>query len=575
MVPTLQNSTISCQAFGPTPDSTCNIPILEEAKKACRDPKHAAEASCTHLQGTQQRLADACTNPTKENLQNVLQHLQSEALKDPQSTTTKATELLLQTTEALVLQAALKDPGSGPQTFNTSTMEAAVEVVHDNCSQNTLVLTVDEQNLTISCHEVVKNAPAGKSAVAFIVYKDVEELLNNITELPKGRLNSHVVGGSVGKTGVTFSVTVNITLQHHTETRAGEEPLCVSWHMVGTRGYWNLSGCTRVGGDNLHSTCACTHFSTFSILMATDPVTESFALMVVTYVGLSVSLVCLFLAIITFLLCRSLWSVSISLHLQLSICLFAADLLFLVAVPRTDNQLACAITAGFLHYLFLACFTWMFLEGLNLFLTVRNLSVLNYTSVNRFRKRYIYPVGYGTPAIMVAISAAIHPGGYGTMHYCWLSTEKGFIWSFLGPVCVIILVNLIFFLITLWTLRDKISSLNTDITALKNTRLMTFKALAHICILGCTWGLGFLQSRGNNGVVAFIFTIINSLQGAFIFLVHCVLNRQVTEQYWRWFRALGRRAHPQEMVTTEIHVSYVTEGERPQSHSTEGCMWEK
>ncbi|NXL40219.1 AGRE1 protein, partial [Glaucidium brasilianum] len=105
--------------------------------------------------------------------------------------------------------------------------------------------------------------------------------------------------------------------------RAGDEALCVSWHTAGTRGYWTSSGCTRIGGDNFHSTCACTHFSTFSILMAIDPVTDSFALMVVTYVGLSVSLVCLFLAIVTFLLCRSLWSVSISLHLQLSICLFA------------------------------------------------------------------------------------------------------------------------------------------------------------------------------------------------------------------------------------------------------------
>ena len=65
---------------------------------------------------------------------------------------------------------------------------------------------------------------------------------------------------------------------------------------------------------------------------------DSFALTVVTYVGMSVSLVCLFLAIITFLLCRSLWSVSVALHLQLSICLFAADLLFLVAVPQTANK---------------------------------------------------------------------------------------------------------------------------------------------------------------------------------------------------------------------------------------------
>lgn len=79
-------------------------------------------------------------------------------------------------------------------------------------------------------------------------------------------------------------------------------------------------------------------------------------------------------------------------------------------------QLACAITAGFLHYLFLACFTWMFLEGLHLFLTVRNLRVLNYTSTSHFRKRYIYPVGYGTPAVLVAISAIVHHDGYGTKH---------------------------------------------------------------------------------------------------------------------------------------------------------------
>ncbi|NWH69203.1 AGRE1 protein, partial [Geococcyx californianus] len=104
--------------------------------------------------------------------------------------------------------------------------------------------------------------------------------------------------------------------------RAREEPRCVSWHVVGTEGLWTPSGCTRVGGGTFHSICACTHFSTFAILMAIRPVAESFALVVVTYVGMSVSLLCLFLAIVTFLLCRSLWSISVTLHLQLSICLF-------------------------------------------------------------------------------------------------------------------------------------------------------------------------------------------------------------------------------------------------------------
>nr|XP_009935903.1 PREDICTED: EGF-like module-containing mucin-like hormone receptor-like 1 [Opisthocomus hoazin] len=437
-----------------------------------------------------------------------LSGLRMKALQDLRSNSTKATELLLQSTEALVLQATLRRPGSGPQSFNISIMEAVAEVVRDDCPQATLVLAGGEQNLTISCHDAPRDVP---------------------------------------RVGCAQQV-----------LRAGEELSCVSWEMVGTKGRWTPEGCFRVGGDPLYSVCACTHFSTFAILVATRPIKEPFALVVVSYVGISVSLVCLFLTIVTFLLCRSLWSVSGTLHLQLSICLFAADLLFLVATHRTGNKLACAITAGFLHYLFLACFTWMFLEGLYLFLTVRNLHVLNYTSASRFRKRYVYPMGYGTPAIVVVISAAVHPSGYTNEHYCWLSMEEGFIWSFLGPVCVVVLVNLLFFLATLWMLRDKLSALNADVTVLKNNRLMTFKALANICVLGCTWGLGLLQAQGDNIAVAFVFTIINSLQGAFIFLMHCVLNRQVMEQYRRWFRALRRRAHPPEMPTSEIHVTYVT-----------------
>jgi hypothetical protein len=32
-------------------------------------------------------------------------------------------------------------------------------------------------------------------------------------------------------------------------------------------------------------------------------------------------------------------------------------------------------------------------------------------------------------------------------------------------------------------------------------------------------------------IMAYLFTIINSLQGAFIFLIHCLLNRQVRDAY--------------------------------------------
>uniref|UniRef100_A0A8C0H8P0 Uncharacterized protein n=1 Tax=Chelonoidis abingdonii TaxID=106734 RepID=A0A8C0H8P0_CHEAB len=306
-----------------------------------------------------------------------------------------------------------------------------------------------------------------------------------------------------------------------------EEALCVYWKVVAESGSWSPDGCTAVHTNSTHTTCSCDHLSSFAVLMCPIAVTESSPLTIITYIGLTLSLLCLFLSILTFLLCRSIRNVSTSLHLQLCIYLFLADLLFLTQVTRIRSQVACAVIAGLLHYLLLACFSWMFLEGLHLFLTVWNLTVVNYTSASWFKKRFMYPFGYGFPALVVAISAAVNPGAYGTSTHCWLSLERGFHWSFLGPVCAIILINIMFFALTLWILRNRLSSLNADVSTVRDHRLLTFKSIAQLFILGCTWSLGLLQVGPAATVMAYLFTIVNSLQGAFIFLVHCLLNRQV------------------------------------------------
>lgn len=59
--------------------------------------------------------------------------------------------------------------------------------------------------------------------------------------------------------------------------------------------------------------------------------------------------------------------------------------------------------------------------------------------------------------------------------------------------------------------------------------MLTFKATAQLLILGCTWCLGVLQVGPAARVMAYLFTIINSLQGAFIFLVYCLLSQQVPQ----------------------------------------------
>ncbi|KAL6087267.1 hypothetical protein STEG23_021159, partial [Scotinomys teguina] len=139
---------------------------------------------------------------------------------------------------------------------------------------------------------------------------------------------------------------------------------------------------------------------------------------------------------------------------------------------------------------------------------------------------------------------------------CWLSLHRAFIWSFLGPVAAIILVNLVFYFQTIWILRSKISSLNKEVSTLQDTKMMTFKAIVHLFVLGCSWGIGFFMviefGKTVKLIIAYLFTIINILQGVLIFVVHCLLNRQVRMEYKKWFHKMQKRV---ENESTEMSYS--------------------
>lgn len=58
-------------------------------------------------------------------------------------------------------------------------------------------------------------------------------------------------------------------------------------------------------------------------------------------------------------------------------------------------------------------------------------------------------------------------------------------------------------------------------------RAFTVTAVAQMCILGLMWVFGAFLFRGDSLLVAYIFTILNSLQGALVFVMHCLLSKQV------------------------------------------------
>ena len=85
-------------------------------------------------------------------------------------------------------------------------------------------------------------------------------------------------------------------------------------------------------------------------------------------------------------------------------------------------------------------------------------------------------------------------------------------------------------------------------------RMLTLKATAQLFILGCSWCLGFLQIGPAAHVMAYLFTIINSLQGFFIFLVYCLLSQQVNCDLFLYCFKVKKNLEICSLMNIQIHV---------------------
>uniref|UniRef100_A0A3B5L0V3 Adhesion G protein-coupled receptor L2a n=1 Tax=Xiphophorus couchianus TaxID=32473 RepID=A0A3B5L0V3_9TELE len=476
--------------------------------------------------------------------------LRPEALKswhDMNSTEqTHAATMLLDTLEegAFVLADNLMEP-------------AIVKVPADNIILDVYVLSTDGQvqdfkfpqssksgiSIQLSANTVKLNSRNGVAKLVFVLYKNLSQFLGTENATIKmaneayGRnvtvaVNSDIIAASINKESsrVFINDPVIFTLQH-IDMEHYFNSNCSFWNYSerSMMGYWSTQGCKLLDSNKTHTTCACSHLTNFAILMAHREI--SLLLTVITRVGIVVSLVCLTICIFTFCFFRGLQSDRNTIHKNLCINLFIAELIFLIGIDMTEPRIGCAIIAGILHFFFLASFSWMCLEGVQLYLMLVEVFESEYS-----RKKYYYVSGYLFPAIVVGVSAAIDYGSYGTHKACWLSVDNHFIWSFIGPVTFIIMLNLIFLVITMYKMVKHSTTLKPDSSRLENIKSWVMGAFALLCLLGLTWSFGLFFISEASIVMAYLFTIFNTFQGMFIFIFHCLLQKKVRKEYSKCFR---------------------------------------
>ncbi|XP_063981023.1 latrophilin Cirl-like isoform X4 [Diachasmimorpha longicaudata] len=448
--------------------------------------------------------------------------------------------------------------------LETRNIDNKVEVFPSESTRDRWTASNDRVELTRK--SLLENRDEGLVRLVFMAFDRLEEILQPQQEesfvslnddvrqrnISNRILNSKVISASLGKgRHIQLTEPVRVYFEHLT-TENVTNPTCVFWDYVMSS--WSEEGCHIRKTNETHTVCECNHLTNFAVLMDVHAVkldmAHQVALQIITYIGCIISVVCLVLAIMTFQLFRGLKSDRTTIHKNLCVCLLIAEVLFVCGIGQTDQRIVCGVVAGLLHFFFLCAFAWMFLEGFQLYVML-----IEVFEAEKSRLRWYYLVAYGGPLLVVAISCIIDPLSYGTDRYCWLRADNYFIFSFVGPVILVILANLVFLSMAIYMMcrhaNTTVSMKSKEHSRLasasgKEENALPNKLQAHLAwlrgaivlvfLLGLTWTFGLLYLNQESVIMAYIFTVLNSLQGLFIFVFHCVQNEKVRKEYRKFIR---------------------------------------
>jgi len=379
------------------------------------------------------------------------------------------------------------------------------------------------------------------------LYRDLHKITSN-PESRNSKLDSMILGSDFRPTKQDiFAENVTITLRTLEENDSKRKKKCVFWKWnfsYPANGSWSGDGCSLVESNESHVVCTCNHLTNFAILMNVNQHKFSDkhkqALCYVTYVGLGISLLGETITIIAYLLliCSNPDQQS-HLHINLVATLAMAQIIFLTGINATHNQVLCITVAALIHYFYLSSFCWMLIEGIMLYLLI--IEVYN----TELKLPLCYGFSLGFPGLVVGgtlIIAHLRREGihqYTANSWCWLSTERYYIWSFAGPVILISVVNVVVFCIVV---KEMVS-----MTSMQSSKLNRVKAAIKACIvlfplLGITWLFGLLSMARASVVSQYVFTVLNSIQGLLIFVFHCVRNTEIRVVWDKKLKKMKKQA---------------------------------
>ncbi|XP_061483234.1 adhesion G-protein coupled receptor G2 isoform X2 [Rhineura floridana] len=444
---------------------------------------------------------------------------------------------------------------------NSSSFNSVSFVVEDSSdlqvTLGTQVPTNSAGSITLPS-SIMTNLPSeAKNQASRITFNFFEKTtLFQDPSLDNLSLISHVISSSVANLTISnLKTDVTVTLQNARPSQENLSIRCAFWDFSknGGKGGWTYEGCVVRERRTNATICSCNHLTSFGVLLdlsrnTTIAPIQVLILTFVTYIGCGLSAIFLSVTLVTYIAFEKIRrDYPSKILIQLCIALLLLNLVFLLDswVALYNVEGLCISVAVFLHYFLLVSFTWMGLEAFHMYLAL--VKVFN-TYVRKYILKFCI-IGWGIPAIVVAIVLAISPNNYGLGSYgkfpngspdefCWINNNIVFYITVVGYFCTIFLLNISMFIVVLIQLCriKKKKQLGTQ----RKTSIQDLRSVAGLTfLLGITWGFAFFAWGPVNLVFMYLFAIFNTLQGFFIFIFYCVAKENVRKQ-WRRYLCCGK-----------------------------------
>ena len=254
---------------------------------------------------------------------------------------------------------------------------------------------------------------------------------------------------------------------------------------------------------------------------------------ILTLVCIGISIMCLLARIILQHFISSFKKRPGRIQLQLTIALLFAFVMLVVGPFLSGIPEACTTAAILLAYGFLAAFIWMNVIAVDTWLVFRPSAAFSLADEQEKSLLVHIICGWGIPQLLVAVSIGMNysdvderfvPEFGGSR--CWYTQRYAMLLYFGVPIALSILLNIFLYISTCYNLHK---AFHNSLVASKMEGHNFGIYVRLFILMGITWIFGFISAFTDEIVIDFIFVILTSLQGLFLF-VSFVFNKLVLSE---------------------------------------------